>query len=58
MCVCVFLFFVFKDYHPDLVAAMSRLDALEVLANLGLQLGPSRLEDPAHQVDQVNQLII
>lgn len=36
---------------------MSRLDALEVLANLGLQLGPSRLEDPAHQVDQVNQLI-
>lgn len=47
----------FKDYHPDLVAVILKLGALEVLANLGLQLGPFRLEDPAHQVDQVSQLI-
>lgn len=36
---------------------MLRLDALAVLANLGLQLGPSLLEDPAHQVAPVDRLI-
>lgn len=50
-------FLFLGDYHPDLVAVILKLGVLEVLANLGLQLGPSLLEDPAHQVDQVDQLI-
>lgn len=41
----------------DLVAVIQRPGVLGVLGSLGLQLGPSRLADPAHQEGRVHQLI-